>query len=101
MLNSKNPNLLTANISPLSWKVMTANSDGYFIDGMNKDLKPLPALEGVNITLNLQIDTLVVKNIALMTWTFMLNSNLPNTSSIALNIPEGFATYPGSPTYCQ
>lgn len=80
---------------------MTANSIGYYVDGMNKNLKPTPNLEGVNITIvSLQIDTLVVKTSALMTWTFIPNSNLPNTSSIALNIPEGFAVYPGSPTYC-
>lgn len=101
MLNVKNPNLLTSNISPLSWKLLTATSLGYFIDGKNANLKPTPALEGVNITIvSIQIDSLTVRTSALMTWTFTPNSNLPATSSIALNIPEGFSL-PTTPAYCQ
>lgn len=53
MQNAKNPNLLTANISPYSWKIMTADSNGHYIDGKNLNLKPTPNLEGVNITLTL------------------------------------------------
>lgn len=63
MMGAWNPKLLGANVSPLSWAVYTSGSDLYAIDGIINNLKPLPALEGVNLTIiNINFESLMVNS---------------------------------------
>jgi len=48
---TQNPNLLSANVSPLSWQIFTSEGNLFPIDGIVENLKPSPDLQGVTITI--------------------------------------------------
>ena len=98
----KNPSLLSANYSPISWEALTATSQSYPIDGAYTGLKPTPNLEGVAITLStVEVASPVVYAETTLSLSFIPNSDLPSNALVVVGLPREFAFAPKTQSCLQ